>query len=171
MSVSLTLANENDLSAMHGILSLCGEHMYRTQGMSHWYPFRPFEAFQAEVHSADVYAIYDDAVLVGTFYVTDRMRAWYAPVQWHDNTHHALYLGGFGVLPSAQGRGIGKWAMSQVDALAIAGDYDALRFDGVVHNPHLMHFYDTMNYSQRGLLATPRGSEVMVYERVFVDPT
>ncbi|MEO1290024.1 MAG: GNAT family N-acetyltransferase [Chloroflexota bacterium] len=170
MPLTLSPIVPDDLSTMHAILSICGEHMHRTQGMSHWYPFRPFEMYQRETQTADVYAIYDDAMLVGTFYVTATMRSWYESVQWHDNNHRALYLGGFGILPLAQGRGIGKWAMSQVDALAIASDYDALRFDGVASNEKLVTFYDGMDYTQRGLLPTPRGSEVMVYERVFVDP-
>ncbi|MGJ3239406.1 MAG: GNAT family N-acetyltransferase [Anaerolineae bacterium] len=167
---SLSPAHQDDLSAMHAILTLCGEHMYRTQGMHHWYPFRDLEQYIVETRTADIYAIYDDQALVGTFYVTATMRSWYASVKWANPDHRALYLGGFGVLPLAQGRGIGKWAMTQVDALAIAGDYDALRFDGVASNQALLRFYERLAYDQRGLLATPRGSEVMVFERLFVEP-
>ncbi|MGB7338912.1 MAG: hypothetical protein WBC91_08480 [Phototrophicaceae bacterium] len=170
MSLSLTLAAENDLSAMHGILSICGEHMFRKYKMSHWYPFRDFAAYQKEVEQADVYAVYDEGFLVGTFYVTPHMRPWYADVTWHNADHRALYLGGLGILPITQGWGTGTWVMSQVDALTMAGNYNALRFDGVASNEGLVKYYDKLGYTQRGLLATPRGSEVMVYERLFENP-
>jgi len=169
MTLSLSPALENDLSSMHAILTICGEHMYRTQGMSHWYPYKNFEIYSAGVQSGDVYAIYDDETLVGTFYVTEKMREWYSTVAWADWSHKALYFGGFGVLPLAQGRGIGKWVMTQVDALAIAGDFDALRFDGVAGNPSLMKFYTGLGYQQRGILETPYGNNVMTYERLFME--
>lgn len=165
MTLRMSHIQDKDLSSMHAILSICGEHMFRTQNMSHWYPFRDFEKYQAETTSADVYAIYDDAMLVGTFYVTPKMRPWYADVNWQNSEHKALYFGGFGVLPLAQGRGIGKWTMKQADTLAKISGYEVLRFDGVASNPALLKFYDNLGYQRCGLLATPRGSEVMTYER------
>lgn len=167
MVLTFSPIQESNLSSMHAILSICGEHMFRTQGMAHWYPFRDFERYQAETSSSDVYAIYDDVMLVGTFYVTPKMRPWYADVKWKNSEHKALYFGGFGVLPLAQGRGIGKWTMKQVDTLSKTSGYDTLRFDSIANNPSLLKFYDTLGYQSCGLLATPRGSEVMTYERVI----
>ncbi|MEL7435318.1 MAG: GNAT family N-acetyltransferase [Chloroflexota bacterium] len=160
-----------DIYAAHSLLVLCGEHMHRTQSLDHWYPYRGLDIFTAELEHAQatVYTIIDDSTqaLIGTFYLSAVMRTWYASVQWQDASHKAVYLGGFGILPIMQGRGVGTWAMNQIDLLARDGGYDTLRFDGVASNPSLLRFYDKLNYIRRGLLDTPRGSQVMVYERVF----
>lgn len=160
-----------DIYAAHSLLVLCGEHMHRTQALDHWYPYRALDIFTAELERAQatVYTITDDKTqsLVGTFYLSAIMRAWYSTVQWHNNTHKACYLGGFGILPIMQGQGLGTWAMNHIDNIAQSGGYDTLRFDGVASNPPLLRFYDKLNYTRRGLLDTPRGSQVMVYERVF----
>lgn len=162
---------QEDITAAHGILSLCGEHMHRIQGLDHWYPFRDLATFTAELERAEAssYGIYDDATqaLIGTFYLSAVMRPWYASVTWQNSAHEALYLGGFGVLPIMQGRGVGTWAMDAIDTLAREDGYDTLRFDGVASNLSLLRFYDKLNYTRLGLLDTPRGSQVMVYERVF----
>lgn len=107
MSRTVRLAAENDLPAMHAILAICGEDMHRNKGLSHWYPFRPFDYFKKEVAEARVYAIYENDFLVGTFYLTENPRAWYKREAWVNPDAKAVYLGGFGILPFMQGRGMG----------------------------------------------------------------
>lgn len=158
-------AGENDLPAMHAILTICGEHMHRNQGMDHWYPFRGFDLFKSEVTEADVYGVYESGLLVGTFYLTPIPRSWYVADIWKNPLAKALYFGGFGILPFMQGQGIGAWVMSQVDEIAVSS-YEALRFDGVAYNKPLMHFYEKLGYERRGIIETPR-RPVMCFEKVF----
>jgi GNAT superfamily N-acetyltransferase len=166
MNRHIAIAAENDLPALHAILTLCGEYMHRKQGMSHWYPFRSFEIFKPEVAEAEVYAIYEDDLLTGTFYLTPKARAWYSTVNWANPEAKALYFGGFGILPFSQGRGLGAWVMNEIDMLTSTSGYEALRFDGVANNEPLMRFYEKLGYEKRGILETPR-SATMCFEKIF----
>ncbi|MFZ4813458.1 MAG: GNAT family N-acetyltransferase [Phototrophicaceae bacterium] len=167
MALTIQPLSEADLTTAHAILTLCGEHMHRVQGLSHWYPYRNIERYRQETQAATVYGVYDDSWLVGTFYLTPVMRTWYSTVAWEDPNHRALYLGSLGILPSVQGRGIGKAVMGHILQMAQQGGYAALRFDGVANNAPLLHFYDQLGFTQRGLLVTPSQVSVMVFEKIL----
>ena len=160
-------ANANDISALHGILTICGEHYHRVHGLDHWYPFRDMKTFMKDVDTDYIYGIYDGDFLIGTFNLNPRARPYYPADIWMNADAKAWYLGGFAILPYKQGGGIGRWVMQQVDALTQAKGYDALRFDGVATNTPLMRFYDQLQYDQRGIVKTPSGNAVMCYERNF----
>lgn len=170
MALSAQIADPNDYHALHGILQICGEHMHRVQSMSHWYPFRGFDKFEQEVQGAFVYKVLDEGSLVGTFYLHPIARPYYTPDRWQNPNDTGLYLGGVGVMPFIQGRGVGRWLMDEVDRITQEKGYDALRFDGVKANEGLLTFYDKLGYSRRGEigLGTMRAhNPVICYEKVF----
>lgn len=168
MNLHYTIADAKDYHALHGLLQICGEHMHRTKGLSHWYPFRNFAYFEQEVAPAKVYAVYLDDFLAGTFYLSPLMRPYYEQVGWQA-TDKALYLGGVGVLPFTQGRGVGRWLMQTVDALVQEQGYDLLRFDCVATNMPLLAFYDHLGYERCGGIEFRSGilSPGMCYKKVF----
>ena len=65
MALRLQKVGAQDMPVMYALLVLCGEHMHRTLGLSHWYPFRPYEIFQQQVDVNRLYAIYSDEYLGG----------------------------------------------------------------------------------------------------------
>lgn len=167
----LSLVPESDLTSMHAILVLCAEHMHRAFGRSHWYPYRDFPAWISRVDAARVYGLYQGDYLIGTFNLTDTPRPYQNSVPWADPAAKAVYFGGFGILPSFQGIGAGRWGMAQADAMAQAAGYAAIRFDGVASNTPLVAFYDRLGYERRGIcdLTAQGWQPVMCYERVFKD--
>jgi GNAT superfamily N-acetyltransferase len=169
---TIRLAEVVDLNAMHAILTLCGEYMHRAQAMHHWHPYSSFERWSARVDPARVYAVYDGDFLIGTFNLNDKPRDYQSRVAWANPAHRAVYFGGFGLLPMYWGGGLGKYLMAEVDAIAVAGGYDAIRFDGVASNAPLMRFYAKLGYEERGLLdLTPAGwKPIMNFERVWDVP-
>jgi GNAT superfamily N-acetyltransferase len=171
MSLRLQKVGTQDMPVMYALLVLCGEHMHRTLGLSHWYPFRPYEVFQQHVDENRLYAIYSDQHLAGTFTLTEMPRPYYQIEMWAQPDAKALYFGLFGVLPAFQGEGVGRWAMQQMDTLVQAEGFTAVRFDAIEHYPPLLRFYDRLGYTRRGLLPVSqidaRFKDLECYERVF----
>ncbi|MCA9914612.1 MAG: GNAT family N-acetyltransferase, partial [Anaerolineae bacterium] len=79
----------------------------------------------------------------------------------------AYYLGGVGVLPMMQGRGVGRWLMQQADAVTVANGCKAIRFDAVSFNQPLLRFYDSLGYERRREFSTESGKGMICYERTF----
>lgn len=166
MTYQLQRVSEGDLPVMYSLLVLCGEHMHRTLGLTHWYPFRPYEVFLQQIDPDGVYAIYTDDLLAGTFALNSQPRAYYQAQMWAEPDAKALYFGMFGVLPVFQGQGIGRWATQQADQLTHTQGYAAMRFDAIGNHPKLLAFYDRLGYERRGVL-TVYGREIVCYERRF----
>ena len=169
MSTRLKIATEDDLPALHAILVMCGEHMARTQGLTHWYPFLTFTTYAEVAASAQPYAVYEDGFLAGTFYFKTEPRPYYPVEYWTDPDARAFYFAALGVLPSFQGRGIGSWCMAQVERLAVENGCKAIRFDAAANNTALMRFYDRLGYERRGVItfSNPAIGDTVAYERVL----
>ncbi|MCA9889968.1 MAG: GNAT family N-acetyltransferase [Anaerolineae bacterium] len=168
--LTLKQAQEADLQALYGILAVAGEHMHRTLGLEHWYPFRTFERFLEMTDREHIYAVFADDLLVATFNLNSQARAYYRLDMWADAEHRALYLGGVGVLPSHQGMGIGKWMMEEIERICQELDVQALRFDAIANHSRLLAFYDRLGYQRRAFIDIDEALQlapVIAYERVF----
>jgi GNAT superfamily N-acetyltransferase len=166
MNISVKLAQGDELPTMHAILTLCGEHMHRVQGMSHWHPYGNLERFKERVADGKVYAVYEEDFLVGTFFLREKMPHYYADIPWADPEAKAVFGSSFGILPVMQKRGIGARVMQAVDKLVTEENYQALRFDAVSHNEALIAFYDKLGYQRRGSIGDSRVSAIC-FEKVF----
>jgi GNAT superfamily N-acetyltransferase len=170
MSRTIRLANEDELPAMHAILTLCGEAMHRIQGLSHWYPYGSFEEFRQRVGIGKVYGLYEDEFLVGTFCLSVSIPPYYfyPQIAWGNPEAKALYFSKFGILPVLQKRGLGSWTMNVVDKLVEGDGYEALRFDAVSRNKSLIRFYENLGYERRATIDDSSGNPIAIcYERVF----
>ena len=97
MNRSVRLANDHELPSMHAILSLCGEAMHRTQGLSHWYPYGTFEEFIQRVGDGKVYGVYDEEFLIGTFCLSENIPVYYPQIALGNPEAKALYFSKFGI--------------------------------------------------------------------------
>lgn len=158
--------NDDELATMLALLTLCGEHMHRVQGMSHWYPFGSFERFKERVADGKVYAVYEKEFLVGTFFLSEKMPHYYAEIQWENPEAKAVFGSSFGILPVMQKRGIGAWVMQAIDKQVADEGYQALRFDAVSHNKSLVAYYERLGYERRGIVGDSRVSAIC-FEKVF----
>jgi len=169
INLTLSQASESDLQALYGILAIAGEHMHRTLGLAHWYPFRTFERFLQITDQEHLYAVYSDNLLVATFNLNPHSRDYYRLEMWANPQHTAWYLGGMGVLPSHQGQGVGEWVMQQVDRLCKEAGVDAVRFDAVANHARLLRFYDRLGYTRRAFISIDEEKQLVAYERVFAE--
>ncbi|QPC82854.1 GNAT family N-acetyltransferase [Phototrophicus methaneseepsis] len=166
--LTLKLAERGDWQALYGILAIAGEHMHRTLGLAHWYPFRTYDRFLEMTDTGRLYAVYSDDLLVATFNLSTMPRSYYRMEMWTDEAHKAFYLGGVGVLPSQQGQGVGKWLMGEVDRLCHEEEVEAVRFDAVANHSRLLAFYDRLGYERRAFIPIDELRQLVAFERVFV---
>lgn len=120
--------------ALYGIMALAGEHMHRVLGLSHWHPFPPSNWFIKHCEGKEVFVVYEDEILIGTFNISTIPESYYLDDMSDYWTHFdipSMYFSAFGILPAYQQQGIGSWVMSQVDKMVQERGYEQVRFDGV----------------------------------------
>lgn len=169
-NVHIAIAQPDQLNAVYSLMALAGEHMHRVLGLSHWHPFPSSESFISRIEEHEVYLVYKDDVVVGTFNISEMSELYYTVDMrdyWEDTSAKALYFSGFAILPAFQQQGIGSWVMSQVDAIAKERGYPYLRFDGVASHPKLIDFYTRLGYRQCGELMVREPIAVMCFEKAF----
>lgn len=166
MSIAIVPANLTDIPAHYGIMALCGEHMHRVLGLSHWYPFPNSDWFTKHNQGRDLYGVIVDDLLVGTFSLSENKEPYDDGTIWEEPDAHCLYFSAFGILPSYQQKGIGSEVMRRMDAMVQEQGYPRVRFDAVAHHEKLLHFYTRLGYEQKGV--HPVGMwQVMFFEKIF----
>lgn len=67
MNIRIQRAEKDQLTAVYSIMALAGEHMHRVLKLSHWHPFPGTDRFIQRLDDHDVYGVYVEDLLVGTF--------------------------------------------------------------------------------------------------------
>lgn len=158
---------EDRLPAAHAVLLLAGEHMDRAQGMSHWWPWMPLDAFVARAAGRDTVLAVEDDVVVGTWSTSTLPEPYDDPSLWPDRDVTALHLSGLGVLPGAWGRGVGGAALDHAVAVADQRGLDRVRFDAVSTNEVLLRWYERHGCAPVGRLEVRPGVHVTLFERLL----
>ncbi len=168
MDIRIERTNADQIKAVYSIMALAGEHMHRVLQLSHWHPFPGTERFIPRFEGHDIYGVYADDLLVGTFNVSTNPEPYYTDdmsAYWMDVKADATYFSGFALLPSHQQMGIGTQCMAFVDKTVREQiNHRYVRFDAVANHSKLIHFYTRLGYEQRGELAV-RNAAVMCFEK------
>jgi|SRR5581483_3066818 len=152
-----------EIEPLHAIVAACGLDMQRRLGLSHWVPPHPLDRMRDDARERSVFALEQDGAIVGTFTVGASAQASYPPGMWR-GAEPALYLNRLAILPSLQGRGLGKLGMAAVEAEARRGGFRSLRFDAIAGNEPLLAFYRRLGYEERGETRIGCGA-VICFER------
>lgn len=168
MGLQIIRATDDQLTAIYSIMALAGEHMHRALNLSHWHPFPGTEPFIKRLGGHDVYAVYDENLLVGTFNISTIPEPYYTEDMsdyWIDASADATYFSGFALLPSHQQMGIGTYCMAFVDKIVKENtNHRYIRFDAVASHPKLVNFYSRLGYQKRGELPV-KHLKVMCFEK------
>lgn len=135
----------------HAILTACGLDMQARFGLSHWVPAHPLHLMQRDAEAGDVYATRDDQRAVATFTLKTHAPSYYDQTIWYELEARALYVHRLAVLPAYQGQGLGRWCMEQIEQMARADGYGAVRLDAYDQHLRLCAFYRHLGYEQRGV--------------------
>lgn len=145
--------------------------MWKRLGLDYWKPPIPKEMFREYARSKEVFAVYDEGALVGTFTLGADPPEPYPASCWADAAHEAVYLNKLAIAPGQQRRGLGRWCMEQIEGLARERACRAVRFDALARNVPLLGFYDHLGYRRCGgmyvLDEIGRGWDIVVYEKVL----
>lgn len=169
MNLSLQPAIEDQYNSIYSIMALAGEHMHRVLGLSHWHPFTSSERFAEHLEGKEVFGVYSDDLLVGTFNISTMPEPYYREDMseyWSRLDMRTMYFSAFALLPSYQQQGIGSWCMQNVDRMVQERGFEQVRFDAVNTHPKLKGFYRRNGYQERGILDLGR-AQVMCFEKVF----
>lgn len=170
MTLKIKKAETTDSATIYKILSLCGEHLATNLGLTHWFPPYPKEFIEKNILERDVYLVYENEEIIGTFTLGITPVANYDLTRWQNPSSKAMYLNRLAILPSLQGNGLGNWCMEQIEAIACQNGCKALRFDAINH-PKLLTFYKKLGYQDLGLwqLSDARGQiwDVMLFEKLL----
>jgi GNAT superfamily N-acetyltransferase len=168
VNIKIERANNDQSTAVYSILAIAGEHMHRVLNLSHWYPFPGTEHFIPRLEDRDIYVVYADEFLVGTFNISTKPEPYYLDdmsAYWMEPSAVATYFSGFAILPSHQQMGIGTQCMTFVDQFVKEQtSHRYIRFDGVANHPKLLHFYARLGYEERGELPV-KNTAVMCFEK------
>lgn len=170
MTLSIRAAQVDEYTAHYAIMALAGEHMHRVWGLSHWHPFPPSESFIQHLEGREVFGVYRDDVLVGTFNISTIPEPYYLEDMsafWRDASAPSMYFSAFALLPAFQQHGIGSWCMARMDEMVQARGHQRVRFDAVFNHKKLLHFYTRLGYQQRGELVVREDVSVMCFEKEF----
>lgn len=151
-AITVRPALETDLAALVAILALAGEHMHRVQGLSHWYPFPAAERYAERAEGRQTYAVDSDDLLVATFDLSTKPERYHQMDQWPDGDVRAVYFGGFAVLPSYWGKGIGRAVVTAAEDIARAAGHRHFRFDAVTTNTRLVDWYRSLGFTATGTI-------------------
>lgn len=169
MTLSLKLATEDQYTAIYSIMALAGEHMNRVLELSHWHPFPSSDNFINHLEGKDVFGVYDDQLLIGTFNISTQPEPYYLEdmsAYWSRLDIPTMYFSAFALLPSHQQQGVGSWCMTHVDKMVQERGFPQVRFDAVNTHPKLKGFYRKNGYQERGVLDLGH-AQVMCFEKIF----
>lgn len=156
------------LPEAHALLAECGLFMHKTLKLQHWHPFMALAVFQERAKNLQVYGIYDEGKLIGTFNLSQKPRAYYTLDMWQDREAEAVYLGQLAIHPDYQGKKIGVWCMQQIEKIAAELGCTAIRFDCVEQHPWLCKFYEKAGYTKKGIIALPEPTgNVICFEKTI----
>jgi GNAT superfamily N-acetyltransferase len=158
MNLQRRRVGPDEMEALHEILSKCGQDMKARLGLSHWDPPYPLELMRKAAQERDVYAVYNDELLVATFTVGTQPPTYYRTIPgvweaWDPAGEPALYANRLAVLPEFQGLGIGTWCMHEYERMARGEECEAIRLDAYDKHLSLLAWYEKLGYHWRGTFA------------------
>ena len=142
----------DQVDELQEIVRLCGEDMTARWGLTHWMPPPPVEIMRRHAAEKDVYAVRQGGETVATF--TFGLSGWPEASRpyWADPDARAAYVARLAVRPDAQGHGLGRWCMDQVERLARERGCASIRLDAVAGFDGPLALYRSLDYEERGVI-------------------
>jgi GNAT superfamily N-acetyltransferase len=155
MNLSTRLVRLEGVEVVQHILRECGHDMQSRLGLQHWSRTIPLEDLQRSTLEREIYTVHKGKQAIGTFTVGTQIPSYYqnSPElykKWATSNLQALYVNRFGVLPTWQRQGVGRWCMLTIEDLALQYDCDAVRLDAYSEHHGLLKFYQKLGYQRVG---------------------
>lgn len=144
-----------NVESVHEILRLCGLDMQQHLGLSHWVPPYPLEKLRQDAEKRQVYAVVHAKQEIATFTLGTALPMSYQKIpaileMWNNPRPRALYINHLAILPSFQGRGLGRRCMQAIEDMATDQGCDVLRLDAYSKHTGLQSFYPKLGFRNVG---------------------
>ncbi len=144
----LVIHEINDLQNVYKVIINCGKYLHDTLNLSHWYPYIPYDQFEKRVKKSEIFGIYSNGNLIGTFTLSFEPRSYYVGISWRHPNSPSLYIGNIAIKPEMQGCKIGRWCMQKIEEMAYKKKRRVLRLDCIERHPWLSSFYQKIGYKK-----------------------
>jgi ribosomal protein S18 acetylase RimI-like enzyme len=151
MNWTLEQVGPDEVGELHEVVRICGEQMLQRFGFGPWVPPLPLEQMRDYARKSRVFSVRESSRLIATFSLDGAgFGSSYPQDLLYNPQHRALYVGKLAVLPEYQSCGVGSWCLMQVERLAQAEGYEAIRLDMIAEHTALVSFYTRSGFQFRG---------------------
>jgi GNAT superfamily N-acetyltransferase len=161
--MTLVLATEADIPALAVLHAAVAEELTRRYGRGHWSSSASERGVAYQVRLGHVYVERAGGAIQATLRLATR-KPWSIDVAPFTPCARPLYLTDMAVAPDVQGRGYGRRALADADAIAAAWPADAIRLDAYDAEAGAGVFYARCGYREVGR-ASFRGTGLVYFER------
>lgn len=136
---------DKKVSEVYEIIKVCGEHMYKEQGLAHWRSPYPIEAIKENCKEREVFLVkdLDTDTYVHTFQlelISKFIDANEVPI---------AIINKFATIPTVAGKGIGKLSMDYIEEFCSNKGVSKIDLDVYDKSDHAVQFY-----KKRGFIIT-----------------
>ncbi len=139
----------------HEILRLCGLDMQERLGLNHWVPPYALEKLRWDAENRQVYAVLHENQIIATFTLGTALPRSYQKIpaileMWNIPQPSALYINHLALLPSFQGRGLGRRCVQTIEGMGVLQGCEVLRLDAYSKHAGLQIFYPKLGFRHVG---------------------
>lgn len=144
-----------NVESAHEILRLCGLDMQERLGLNHWVPPYALEKLRWDAENRQVYAVLYANQVIATFTLGTTLPRSYQKIpaileMWNTPQPYALYVNHLAILPSFQGRGLGRQCVQTIEGMGAFQGCDVLRLDAYSKHAGLRIFYPKLGFRNVG---------------------
>jgi ribosomal protein S18 acetylase RimI-like enzyme len=141
-------AQNTDATRIATLFKLATDAMIAT-GINQWnYTYPLLEHVMEDIWHQSCFVFKEEGEILATITLDDRQDAQYANIRWQHPGSKALVIHRLAVLPSAQGRKLGKQMCLFAEDFAGKNDFEVIRLDAYSRNPVSLRLYRSLGYYQ-----------------------
>ena len=166
MRLIFSLADQTDVPALAALHTAASAELTRQYGQGIWTSVATERGVLFHMRHAKVVIARHSKNIVGTLNLQTK-KPWAIDVSYFTPVKRAIYLTGMAVLPSAQGKGIGKALLEEAAKQVRAWPADAIRLDAWDADAGAGEFYRKCGFRETGRVIY-RKSPLIYLERLLL---
>ncbi|CEN89209.1 GNAT family N-acetyltransferase [Paraclostridium sordellii] len=145
---------------IYNILRLCGEDMYKNNGLKHWINPYPIESIKKDLRTKRVFILKEDKKPIATFTLSEEK------TNYFNDTERFIYLSKFAVNPNESRKGIGKKCLQYIEEICRIEGFEGIRLDVYDQSYSAISFYLKNNFEKLFIAETRNFNVICMEKRV-----
>jgi GNAT superfamily N-acetyltransferase len=166
--MKITSPTVEDLSEILNMVSKITEKM-QSQGNFQWDDNYPTpEILLKDIQEGTLFTANHNDNIIGILALTYKEEVQYKDITWNDKDGKAIEIHRMGVLPSCQGKGIGRKLFEFTEEFAQKNGYSSIRLDTYCANDRMIKLIELMGYIKTGdIFFPPLTPPFYCYEKIL----